>query len=213
MTLGDILLCLGAAGFLIFCLYLRSARIKAYNDRQKAALRNEQQRAAGSAGTQKAKTGVSFQALQISGFHPDLHLVFEDKDKKAPVHVEFAVDHKGQQVAFAVAEDAFETRTLLQVNGCEIKENREYSLMVNEIDIGMKGGSSYDADRPWMEGARVKIDSLSVILYTGRLVDPPTSLELFGCPRYVDYEKYEEAKRFAVAVQSAVNEIIAQRVK
>ena len=235
MTTGDIILIIIAVCLYILSVYVRSMRYRKNEQRQKDSIRQEQLRSK-TAGSNKAaseaKIGETMQELEISGFHPDVRYVFDDPDKAAPVHAEFAVDYSSQTVAYATAPNAFMKRTILQVNGCEIKENREFSKMVDEINLGMKADNAKDrkaraegskgsvsdkvkdeAGGGWMEGAAEKIISLSLILYTGRLMDPPVTIELLGKPCYDSYAKYKEAQEFAKNVYEEVNKIISARVR
>ncbi len=233
MGLSDIGLILLAASVLCLALFIRNYRMKAYQDKLKQDIRAEQKRISPAAPA--AKTGKSMAELELGGFHPTARFVFEDRDRQVPVHVEFAVDQQSQIVAYSDDGSSFDKRTFLQLNGCEIKELREYSSMVDEINLGFSSrqkkkdaagrkktagtseadrnsGGVYDGDAGWMDNASCRINSLQVILYTGRLMDAPVVLELFGRPHSLDYEKYSEARKFARDVQKAAYGIISSRV-
>jgi hypothetical protein len=223
VSLSDLGLILLAAAVLCFALFIRARRMQAYEDRLKQGIRTEQRRVSPSASGHGSKIGKSMAELETGGFHASDRYVFEDKDKQAPVHVEFVVDQAGQTVAYSLDGINFERRTFLQMNGCEIKELREYSSMVDEINLGLSSKSGREGtvrqdsmpvavESGWMEKAAPRINSLQVILYTGRLMDAPAVLELFGRPHNQDYERYADARRFAVDVQDAVRQIISSRV-
>lgn len=238
VNLSDTGLILLAAAVLCLALFIRSRRIQSYQDKLKQGIRTEQLRVSPAAAGVEAKTGKSLAELELGGFHPSERFIFDDRDRQAPVHVEFVVDQAGNEVAYSADGKNFEKRTFLQVNGCELKELREYSSMVDEINLGIKSqttgagtgkagpgssvkgspvhGSSVQGASgeygTWMDKASQRINSLQVILYTGRLMDAPTVLELFGRPHYSDYGKYAEAIRFARDVQGAVYRIISSRI-